>query len=697
MRNNSAIAARMKQWIPYMILLAVIGLVYGNTLLHSFHFDDVPSILKKPWIRGLDKIPMFIFQYNSRPFVLLSFNINYAISQFEVWSYHVVNILIHMGVSMLVYQLGYFMLSLMTDKKRVGGYPFRCMPLSAALIFALHPLNTQSVTYISSRSSTLATFFYLGAMVLCFKGYLGYQKFPDRELSRVKALGIALLGVLSLILGGCSKLIVATFPIMAALFHYFFITSLAPRVWWSQVLKLGSLLGGVLLVGLFIHFVVLEKGFMGTSSSQMHWSAYLLTQTYVIPFEYFWKMLFPLNLNIDIGYPLLSDWTILPNYSGIVVLCLLAFMVFWIKDRVIKFGLAWSLITLAPTSSVIPLLDMAVEHRTYLSLVGFALAGATSLCYLGLVIRSKVPRIIASQSSAMGLFQSGMILILFFYAAGTVDRNAVWKNDITLWRDAKKKSPHLVRPYNNLGEAFDQLKRYDEAIEEFERSLKLDPGYSFALSNLGNIYGKLGRYEKSITYFEKALASKSDYPPAHYNLARALFILGKKEKAKEHYKLAVKYNEYFVEAIFNLAHTESELKDYEESNEHYRQFLEMQPNNEKAWFGLAMNQFKLGQLDEAVQSFQLAIRLNPKYLAPRLNLAALFMQSDRLDEAILAYEKILTEVAGIAGIHKNLGIIYSRQKKDTGKAVYHFKESLRLEPNQSQAPGIRQMLKSLER
>ena len=95
----------LKSFHPKLILITVIGLVYGNTFLNAFHFDDFPSILEKPWIRGLDKIPQFLFSFFQRPLVILSFNINYAISEFGVWSYHLFNIMFHVLATLLVYQL----------------------------------------------------------------------------------------------------------------------------------------------------------------------------------------------------------------------------------------------------------------------------------------------------------------------------------------------------------------------------------------------------------------------------------------------------------------------------------------------------------------------------------------------------------------------------------------------------------------
>ena len=164
----------LKSFHPKLILVTVIGLVYGNTFLNGFHFDDFPSILEKPWIRGLDKIPQFLFSFFQRPLVILSFNINYAISEFGVWSYHLFNIIFHVLATLLVYQLAHRVLDYLKEFSPQKGFAF--FPFYVAMIFALHPLNTQSVTYISSRSSLLVTVFYLGSLILFFKGFKPWKE-----------------------------------------------------------------------------------------------------------------------------------------------------------------------------------------------------------------------------------------------------------------------------------------------------------------------------------------------------------------------------------------------------------------------------------------------------------------------------------------------------------------------------------------
>ena len=197
---------------------------------------------------------------------------------------------------------------------------------------------------------------------------------------------------------------------------------------------------------------------------------------------------------------MITDWWRPNNWLGFLSLAILFAGFLKIRDRWIKFGLSWGLITLLPTSSFIPLLDPAVEHRMYLPMAGFSIAGGSAICLLKETIRN---RNLAGPFSRLTLWRStwaGSMAIVVLFASMTTDRNRVWQNEVTLWSDSKKKSPHLERPFNNLGEAYDKLKRYDMAIAEFENALKLNPNYIIALNNLGNILGKMGEYEKSKIY-----------------------------------------------------------------------------------------------------------------------------------------------------------------------------------------------------
>jgi protein O-mannosyl-transferase len=678
-------------FLQKLILVAVIALVYGNTLQNSFHFDDIPSILEKPWVRGLDKIPEFIFSIFQRPLVILSFNINYAISEFEVWSYHLFNIIFHILVTLLVYQFAQRVLGFLQDLKPQKSPTF--FPFFAALIVALHPLNTQSVTYISSRSSVLVTVFYLGALILFFKGFKIWKETGEKGWSCFFGSGICFL------LGGFSKETIVTFPAMLFLFHFYFISREKPGAWIATYAKWIFLLA-IPLLALVAYKQFMSDGLLSASSAHLHPATWFLTQTAVIPFEYFRKMLFPFNMNIDIDFPILNEVTQPENWLGIVVLGL--FIFFWIQvsrrssepdpieadRRCVGFGMAWILLTLMPTSSFVPLLDVAVEHRTYLPMIGFAFMIAGGIGCLRNWYEGVFP--------TNRLIPFCAVIILLCFSIGVMTRNGDWIDEVTLWKDAKKKSPNLVRPYNNVGEAYDKLGKYDEAIIEFESALKINPNYFFGLNNLGNIYGKQRKLPEAIGYFQRALEQKPDYSPAHYNLARAFHLTGKRQEAAESYRKAIKSNPYFEQAFYNLAYLAMELSQFDEAILNFNKFLTMQPNHSKAHFGLGNGLMMKGQLDLALAEYRKSAELDPAFAFPYLNIANIQMQTKNIPAAIENFEKALKINPALPAVHVNLGMIYQKFLGNQEKALMHLKESLRLAPNQPKAESIRSLIQSME-
>ena len=688
----------MKKIFPYIALTLLVGMAYGNTLHHPFHFDDIPSILEKPWIRGIDKIPDFIFSYSQRPLVILSFNINYAISGFNEWSYHVFNIAFHLFAVVLVYQLGKLIVSHMSQGVVSFQNNSNQLPFLAAIIFAIHPLNTQAVTYISSRSSIMATIFYLTAIILFFKG-LYKVKEKDIEINHFYVgTAVILFGI-----GFLCKLIIISLPAILFLYHYYFISDKNLKTWVKGQWKLILAIGGFLIL-LILYKIISGDGLLRASVVDVTTWDYFRTQIGVIPFEYFRKLIFPFNLTIDSGFELIQHWRSPIAIGGIIFLGM--FLILWIKLSKVKkqskeycieaFGLIWILITLSPTSSFVPLLDVSVEHRTYLPLIGFSLILASILIRFKIFIQQSTGVSTSNIYGSKKLLKAPIIfifLIVVFFLIGTIDRNKIWGNEISLWADAKDKAPLLIRPYNNLGEAYDKLGEYDLAIEEFEAALQLNPNYFFALSNLGNVYGKKKEYAKTIIYTKQALKQNPGYAPGHYNLAKALHKTGNPEKAMSSYRSAVKYNPYFEEAFFNLGFLALEQKKFIESVSNFKNFLKMQPRHSKAHFGLGTAYAMMGKHGEAKQYYENAVAYDPEFLSPYINLANLHMASGNAIEAKSLLKIVLLKKPNLASVHKNLGLIFM-QEKDIYNATKHLKEYLRLMPMAPDAMAIKSFLQS---
>ena len=689
----------LKFFYPKLVLITVIGLVYGNTFLNAFHFDDIPSILEKPWIRGLDKISLFLHKdsFFLRPLIILSFNINYSISEFGVWSYHLFNIVFHALATLLVYRFAQKVLDFLAAFLPPKGFAF--LPFFAAMVFALHPLNTQSVTYISSRSSVLVTVFYLGALILFFNGFRTWK-----ETGGKKGWSHFLGSGLCFLLGGFSKETIVTFPAMLFIFHFYFISRETPKAWVATNAKWIFLLAIPLLA--FVGYKqIMAGGLLSASSAHLQPGTWLLTQISVVPFEYFRKMLFPFNMNIDIDFPILSHWLQSESWLGMVVLGLFIFVWIRISNRVsetgslevgrrcVGFGMAWILLTLLPTSSFIPLLDVAVEHRTYLPMVGFVFMFAGGIGCMRIWGKEGFP---GFSFPVTKLVNFCALSILLCFSMGVIIRNGDWKDEVTLWTDAKKKSPNLVRPYNNVGEAYDKLGKYDEAIVEFEGALKIEPNYFFGLNNLGNIYGKQRKLPQAIGYFQRALEQKPDYSPAHYNLARAFHLTGKRQEAAESYRKAIKSNPYFEQAFYNLAFLAMELSLFDEAIQNFKKFLAMQPNHSKAHFGLGNGLMMKGDLDLALAEYRKSAQLDPKFAFPYLNIANIQMQTKNIPAAIENLEKALSINPSMPTVHLSLGMVYHQFQGNNEKTLGHLKESLRLAPDQPRAESIRSLIQELE-
>jgi len=685
----------MKSIYSKLSLVLLIVLVYGNTFFNTFHFDDIPSILEKPWIRGLDKIPEFIFSFFQRPLVILSFNLNYSISQFEVWSYHFFNIIFHIIASLLVYQLTQQIIFFLERKLNRNTFSLFSWPYFTALIFALHPLSTQSVTYISSRSSILATIFYILTLNLFFKGF---KRQCDEKSGQIYFLGSALL----FLLGGLTKEIIITLPAALFIFHFYFIWGKSPKKWMSLYGKWVLLLLIPILAGVGYKKLVIGR-FLAASAAKLSSSSWSLTQTSVVPFEYFRKFFFPFNLNLDVNFPVLIDWLNPNNWLGLFSLGIL--IIIWVRissglerktywemeKRCAGFGLAWIFLTLLPTSSFIPLLDTVMEHRTYLPLVGFALVAVSIFSWAYLECMK------ISQKRVLGISaQLGMLTVLILFSLIVIDRNKVWKDEFTLWADVKHKSPSLTRPYNNLGQAYDKIGNYDQAIVEFQHALKLNPNYFFGLNNLGNIYGKQRKYKEAIEYFKKALSQKPEYSPAHYNIARAYHLIGKKQDAVMAYRKAIQYNPYFEQAFYNLAYLSMELSNFDEAIENFNKFIKMQPNNSRAHFGLGNAMMMKGQLDLAMLEYRISGKLDPKFALPYMNIANIQMQTKNIPAAIENYQKALQIKPDMASIHLSLGMIFYQFKNDIPKALGYLKDALRLSTSHPGSDRIKSLIVELE-
>jgi len=514
-----------------VILLAVSLFVYSNSFYCGYHLDDYHQIVNNPGIKNLGNIPKFFtdssletYVLNAkgyRPVTISSFALNYAASGDRVWSYHLLNFILHLSASIMVFLV---VVEVINAAGGLAPYP---IALAVSLIFAAHPIQTSAVTYISGRAALLSSLFYLVA----FYGFLRSRAGGYRTW--------AFLSPVFFLAGLFSKELIISLPL--AMLAYDFIFILPGRKGRETYGTLALTYVPYILAILF-YFVVRKAaaGFFTSPAGVAGASEYLISELSAVPL-YLRLVLLPFNQD--------ADYAITPSgemgagvLAGALLLALALFML-WRqrakKHAVAFFGL-WSLIAIAPESSFIPTLDPVVEYRLYLPLAGLAAALITT--GWGVIPYSSVRK------------ASFAALLLLFCVLG-FNRNTVWSTELSFWGDVVKKSPGSVRAHNNYGLALMDRKRFSEAVDEFgfcvSRQDCPEPGTIY--NNMGLSYEGLGKQEQAASYYKKAIEASPDVMEARENLGAIFNRMGRYGEAVSVLEEAVRIDPGYTWTHYNLA------------------------------------------------------------------------------------------------------------------------------------------------
>ena len=549
----------------------LVFLIYSSNLEGPFVFDDGRNIRDNPAIRltqlswsGLKdaatKSPL-----PNRPLAYISFALNYYFHSYRTVGFQLTNLMIHMLAGLFLYLFIKTTLGLPALQSRFGDSQW--LPFIAVLIWLVHPLNTQSVTYIVQRMNSMASMFYILSM-LCYARARLMQGPTARWLWAAACL---MSGVLAL----ATKETAATLPCFLFIYEWFFFQDLS-RKWLKRHLPF--------LVGVFILFIVVSYVYMGGNPLAKILSAYefrnfTLTQRVLTQFRvvilYLTLLIFPHpnRLNLDYDFPL--SHSLIDPVTTLLALSAIAGLLAWSawlakKDRLLSFCLLWFFGNLIIESSVIGL-EMVFEHRTYLpSMLAILLAAILANRYL----RSNFLKVAMICS------------ITLVFAAWTYERNAVWSNAVSLWSDVVKKSPRKVRPHNNLGNALKNQGKIEEAIVHFNKALQINPGYSKAHNNLGTALVSQGKTDEALKHFGIALYINPNYAAAHSNIGVALAGRNQIEKAIVHFRAALRLKPDSAGVHSNLGAALVRQGKLQEALEHLHTALRLKPDDVQTYKNL---------------------------------------------------------------------------------------------------------------
>jgi len=430
-----------------LFLLVVGAAVYANHFQNAFQFDDFHSIVENPSIRRLDAwrswftdlgaFSVLPENLNYRPLLLASFALSYRISGPEVWGFHLLSWLVHVTAACLVFGIARRLFA----ATEMGRSPALPLALLAATLFLVHPVNAESVNYISSRSESLAAC----CVLLAFACFLAMD---DARVTgrRTRAAGFAALSGLAFVAGLLTKEIAITFPALVVWYEIALGTrppSLAARLkrrWWY--------LAGLSIITLsyLAWRAALIPPEVVRARSSVDRATYFVTQIRAWA-HYLREFIWPAGLhadNTDFGWSTtLFDPPVL---LALAVLAAIAILLVRFRRRmpIAAFGLGWFWIALWPAASVFPLAEPVNGHRAYLAGAGLAIAVAD-------VARAVLAALAVSPAKQRRMLAVAVGVAVLVLGAATWKRNQVWHSPRSLWADTVAKSPGNGRAWMNLG------------------------------------------------------------------------------------------------------------------------------------------------------------------------------------------------------------------------------------------------------
>ena len=581
----------IRYYSPVLLIIFISFLVYLNALRNGFVWDDMVLIADNEGINKwggfwesfvrdffdtTDDTIEFKYGYY-RPIISLSYMIDYTLWGLKPWGFHLSNIIFHTISCILVYLI---FNSLFNN---------RPVSIITSLLFACHPIHTESVTWISGRTDIIAGMFFLSAFYLYQKAI--HSPLPDernsslcnREVLKLFFKQSKTFYVCSIILFALAMLckeMVATLPFLIIAYTHFFVKLRNGRQYKTSLLLSTPYFFVILLYGI-IRFVILGIHTVvnpgGEEMKGFYPALFSFTKTIFI---YLFKLIYPAHLNAYIQNPMSFSITEPAVFLSVIGISFLIFLIVWLKKRWagMSFLILFYLVTLLPLSNFIRISapwDMGfvtAERFLYIPSLGFC--GIISVLLTAAWKRS----FSILRYTTVSLF----IAILIFYSGQTLLRNRDWIDEKTFFSKTLKEAPNAALLHHAMGNVYVREENYEKALDYYKNSLELYPLYHAAYNNIGTIYSKQGLYDQALAAFKEAIKINPDYIQSHFNLGTTYYQKGMTEDAFREFKTVLTLNKNYVKAHNNLGIIYAENGQLNEAIAEFEEVLRREPDNENA-------------------------------------------------------------------------------------------------------------------
>ena len=687
-KPSSFPSSRTMRFLVAGVLVIAALIAYQNSFSGPFIYDDSAAIRDNPTIQHLWPIrtvfsPPPGTTVSGRPIVNLSLAINYALGGTNAWGYHVLNLVIHILATFTLFGIVRRTLLGPVLHQRFGASA-SLLALTMAAIWMVHPLQTESVTYIIQRAESLVGLFYLMTLYCFIRGteLAGFSVQSSafsvdaglRSLtSRVSVLrglgegGWFTASVFFCLLGMASKEVMVSAPLIVMLYDRTFVAGSFREAWQKRRAFYLGLAATWLLLGYLVASTGGNRNGSAGFDGSVSWWTYALTQLDAIA-HYLQLSLWPHPLIFDYGTAVVKQaGEVIP--AALVIVALATGTVIGLRRwPAIGFVGVWFFAILAPSSSIVPVVtETMAEHRMYLPL-----AAVVALIVLG--------------TYAWAGRKGTAVLITMAVLLGflTVRRNEDYRSALSIWSDTAAKRPENARAHNQFGYALFEAGLRTEALQHYEEALRLKPADADGHYNLATALSRMGHGPEALGEFEETLRLKPDYAAAHDNYGLALMQADQTSKAITHYKEALQLKPGSAPTHNNLGIAFAQIDRMSEAMVQFKEALRLNPDYAEAHNNLGNAYRQMGRSKEALAQFEEALRINSDYAEAHNNLAILLDKSARTTEAIAHYKEVLRLEPGYAEAHYNLGNALASLVQ-VPEAIAQWEETLRLKPDHAQA------------
>lgn len=618
--------------------LTLLLFAYSNHFDNGFRFDDYHTIVQNTAIRDIKNVPSFFVDgttSSALPQNQAYRPLSTALHALDYWMgggleprYFHRSIFIAYVLQLLLLYIFYKSVFDQAEDDRRNAL----VAILVTAFYGLHTANAETINYIGARTDSFSTLLVLASLLL-------YRWKATRRLQ---------LHIVAMVLGIYTKQTALMFVPILFLYVLFFDPDRPEEAgqagWpkWARFRRAISAAAPPFVIGatlLFVNQRFLTPGTTVSSNAAVSRLDYLLTQAYVVT-HYLSNFIFPLDLSADPDFKVIGRFSDTRVLWGVVAcLALLSVSAYSAKRRSLRpisFGILWFFIALAPTSSVIPLYQVANDHRTFFPYIGLALSVGWAL---ELVLRRRLSgkTIIAKVPVATAL-----VLLLCAHAYGVHQRNRVWSSEEALWLDVTRKSPENGRGLMNYGLSQMEQGKYQTAYDYYQKALEIEPYYPYLHVNLGIVLAAMGREDEAEQHFRSGLRYGNRTPSTYLYYGKWLRKQGRSDEALAMLERANELSPGHAEVQSLLQTVKEEVAADAARTLVSQEQAARALGSAQAYLGLGLSYYRLERYAGAVAAWEKAATLAPESAIVQNNLCSGYMKIGKPERAVKACERALT-------------------------------------------------------